>query len=222
MVSSAVVIPCSFYANTNNVSSAPNCVCDSPFVWNSTSIRCNINCSLIENAVASTANTYCICRSGFTWNGNTLICQNSTTVNCTQIINTNGSAAVNGACFCKSSYAWDPYCFGCDLSCTSVSSTVPHTVATNGVCVCASGFVFNISSATCISIVQVNCISLPNTSGANTSVGCNRNAKYYWDSLTLICVLDCKGIANTAGTPPVNGTCTCASGYLWNAPSTSC
>ena len=133
------VVPCSFYANTNNVSNSPNCVCDSPYVWNSTSLRCNINCSLITNATPSTLNTYCACSSGNTWNGNTLKCQAISTVNCPQIIYTNGSAATtSGACFCKSSsYVWDPYCFGCDLICSSVSNTVPHSIATNGVCVCA-------------------------------------------------------------------------------------
>jgi len=82
------VVNCSALANTTNASAPTNtCVCASPYTWSATTQRC----------------TPPACDSGSYWDPVQGICQ----INCTRIINTNKTFAVNNTCICVYPYSWN-------------------------------------------------------------------------------------------------------------------
>jgi hypothetical protein len=129
-----ICVNCSSILHNNGVDHDNNdCLCVSPYQWvwtagNQTGVcLCNssfsiipsagvcLNCSTLSYAIGTVTNNTCDCAPTFAWNASNLTCScdpstssiiGGICVNCSSILNNNGTNGYNSDCLCASPYQW--------------------------------------------------------------------------------------------------------------------
>lgn len=132
------------------------CRCYSPYILNSNTLSCDIDCSAIDNTNGTNGALDCFCKSTFSWNSTFKRCD----PNCSAI---EGSTLVNGKCTCQSRYSWVSASAKCVLNCSRVrNANTTATQPSDSSCVCISSYAWDTTSNSC----KINCSVVPNS---NTS-----------------------------------------------------
>lgn len=220
------VIDCTTFNDTDGTPAVDGlCQCLDPAkIWQTSTLRCVLDCRAIPNAVPSTASApgSCSCSRGYVWNA----ANNTCDINCGSISQslTNGTLPSQFACSCKAGYIFRQSKLTCDLNCLIMPyANQAYPQLDNGTCVCVSGYIWNANETRCV----LDCASINNTvSSSTTSLNeCQVKSKYYWDRTTKTAQINCSAItkAYTArGTGSTKFECRCTSPYSFNASSLSC
>ena len=164
---------CSIDCNSDTFSSGGTvteaCTCIDSAIWNSTLLKCQIDCTKIAysaNRTVSNSVDTCICSKGFKWSNSLCVrdcsliphgvvlidvsectCSetyawNGTTCvkDCSQDDYSNKTATSNGEqCNCITDYYWNSTLGGCSLNCSSVDYALLDNPSTSE-CTCRTGF----------------------------------------------------------------------------------
>lgn len=160
--------------------------------------------------------TQCNCATGQTWvNG---AC---TTLTCTGVLNSAGTATADGsACVCNSGFIWDAGLVICIKDCST--SVTPYSNGTNYEylsCYCNTSFYWDYTLATCAAY----CTGLANSNGTSVSATtCACNAGFYWNLTAFACQVNCTGLNNSNGSAVNTTYCYCNTSYVWNFTALQC
>lgn len=152
---------------------------------------------------------------------------NSCVINCSQYPRASTLAGLQNynRCGCSSGYLWveergtfNQSLIGCGLDCRNDGNSLRISDPSNfEACLCKQGFSWNPIDKRC----RINC-SGQYSVGPSTPWSCWCVNSAFWNIATMNCDPSCLVIANAKFQPPVNGTCVCNSGYIWNAPALKC
>jgi hypothetical protein len=205
------------YANPNRVTANGSCICLARYDWNTDTLACDINCSLVLNADAAApkpTGTSCVCLTGYNFNQTDGLCW----VDCLLVNNSTGNAGP-AACACPASFSYDAAARTCALNCTNIrfSPVGKHefTAVPPDTCPCQTLFIWNSTANKC----QVDC---PNIYGvpANNTVrltdsSCRCLPNFYWAPGYLACLPICNRFNNTNGATVILRFCVCKAGLKW-------
>lgn len=120
----------------------------------------------------------------------------SIVLNCSNV--SNAVSQVNSTtCSCKANYTWRyEYCYQINCSLFNNATTLFNATACN----CVTDYKWNFDALAC----EINC-------------------KIGWTPVNGVCVFDCKNIYYTkSSTPNSDGSCQCASNYVWEKVTSQC
>ena len=114
---------CSLVANstTSGLAAGGICACDIPLVWNSTTLICGLDCSVVIHQNGAANASACNCLSPYVWNSVNTSC----TIDCINITGATGTATDIETCECDAGLIWNPTSKTCEINCFGI----PHAVA---------------------------------------------------------------------------------------------
>ncbi len=149
------MINCTGKAGSNGLPSTDgaSCTCLNSTIrfWNSVTLTCDINCSLIPNNNGiSDLSTRCSCTSPYTWSVVFMTCLLDCSTLIRAINNSNASA-----CNCLSPYFWNPLSMDCDVNCTQYPCALPgifdEVVSSTQICACAKSYMtWSTNTTSCV------------------------------------------------------------------------
>lgn len=130
---------------------------------------------------------------------------------CTTILNTDGSAAGDGAggCVCRDStlYTWNGNTNTCDANCATDTYASSQTPQADGTCACVSNYTFSNENGVC----WIDCPNIDHTDGTASTDGttCICITSFDFNPTSDQCEINCGSISHATSPSTSISTCDC-------------